>query len=135
MCFRSIKNEKQPPNCYHSLQRSRLRGWTVHTVGILIGKYHFSLKRKTNRCSHLTFFSQEEPLCPCSATQHPAREALLPRSQLQPSICLPSWLPTPTSGLPACVKPMGHIAVSSSSLRPPVSDSLGLGALFCLLGS
>lgn len=30
---------------------------------------------------------------------------------------------------------MGHTTVSNSSLRPPVSDGLGLGALFCLLGS
>ncbi|EDM15824.1 similar to RIKEN cDNA 1700088E04, isoform CRA_c [Rattus norvegicus] len=61
----------------------------------------------------------EEPLYPCSATRHPARGALPPRNQLQPSTCLPSWLPTLTSGPPACVKPMGHTVVSNSSLRPP----------------
>lgn len=72
--------------------------------------------------------SQEEPLCPCSATLHPARGALPPRRQPQPSTCLPFWPPTLTSGLPACAKPMGRTVVNNSSLRPPVSA--GLRALF-----
>lgn len=80
---------------------------------------------KTDRPTGLSprlFCSQEEPLCLCSAIPHPARGARLPKSRLQPPTCLPSWPPTPTCGLQACVEPMGHTAVSNSSLRPPVSD-------------
>nr|XP_020752149.1 UPF0193 protein EVG1 isoform X1 [Odocoileus virginianus texanus] len=62
---------------------------------------------------------QEETLSPCSAAQLPARGSCLPSSQAQPSTCLPSWLPGPTSGLPGGAKPTGPTAGSSSSLRPP----------------
>lgn len=122
ICFRSFKNKERPPNCSYSFQRSGLEGFGDCPHCLASGSYLISLKSEPNRCSHLLFFfSQEEPLYPCSATRHPARGALPPRNQLQPSTCLPSWLPTLTSGPPACVKPMGHTVVSNSSLRPPVS--------------
>ena len=68
------------------------------------------------------FLPQEETLCPYSAAQRPARGSCPPSSQPQPCTCLPSWQPGPASGQPACAKPTGPTAGSSSSLKPPVSD-------------
>lgn len=107
ICFRSFENKERPPN-------KQLP--------------HFLWKASQTGARTCSLCPQEEPLCPCSATRHPARGALPPRRPLPPSTCLPSWPPTLTSGPPACVKPMGHTIASNSSLRPPVSG--GLRALY-----
>lgn len=121
ICFRSFKNKERPPNCSYSFQRSGLEGFGDCPLFGFWQLPYFSEKQAKQVLPLALFFPQEEPLYPCSATRHPARGALPPRNQLQPSTCLPSWLPTLTSGPPACVKPMGHTVVSNSSLRPPVS--------------
>ncbi|KAF6117680.1 hypothetical protein HJG60_001796 [Phyllostomus discolor] len=67
--------------------------------------------------SRLTEFQQRH-IMDTMKTRRAARGCCLPSSRTPPSACPPSWWPGPTSGRPACARPTGPTAGSSSSLEP-----------------